>query len=670
MSKTFTTNLNIKNNFDDTAKDAEHLNDELNKTAQAQQAVNESFDKGSTFAERYGDELEPLTTRMGEAEDRLYELALAGDTTSKEYQELLQSVGNYRKVQIQTDMAVDGAATTMGQKLGSALTGVTSGFAATQGALALFGKENEALEKTLVKVQAALAIQQGVDGLRTSYKELGGVTGLVTKAQKALNFVMGLNPFVRITTAVVAVVAALAKFTSFLDPAIDKLKEFSDFIGISNFAEEEQNQDRKRRAAEEQARIESLRKQREQAFNQQQSQFDREIALAEAEGKSTVELTKQKIQASIAFQKEKVKEIQLQLDGLAVAEKAIAGNSAFSRAVLETARKDREEREAIIQELNNKIADSENQLKINVINNNKAKATSYKTYATDVKNSAREIEDLQIQLMEDGLEKELLINKTKFDRQREDITATGQQRLDLIDLFNQLELQKEKEIRDELDVFKLESFDGELAQMELVSAKQIETTKLTNEEIENQIKGSAKRQKEIDDKTTADKLANQKLVAETSLQLAHESLGAIGELANAFAKDDEKSAEKAFKINKAVGIAQAVVSTAQGIMAQLAVPQDALTGVNFVKAGIVAATGAAQIATISKSKFQGGTNDTPDIDTSGGGQAQAPSFNVVGDSGVNQLAQIQQQPVQAFVVSGEVTTSQALDRNRVQNATL
>jgi len=663
MAQKRTIDIDINTNADQAAKEF----DDLGKATQ--RAANSVDNLDATFEEVYG-ELQPLTTRMGEAEDRLYELALAGDTASKEYQELLTKVGQYRKVQIETDLAVDGAATTLSQKLGSALTGVTSGFAATQGAIALFGKENEALEKTLVKVQAALAIQQGVDGLRTSYKELGGVTGLVTKAQKALNFVMGLNPFVRITTAVVAVVAALAKFTSFLDPAIDKLKEFSDFIGISNFAEEEQNQDRKRRAAEEQARIESLRKQREQAFNQQQSQFDREIALAEAEGKSTVELTQQKIQASIAFQKEKVKEIQLQLDGLAVFEKAIAGNSAFSRAALETARKDREEREAIIQELNNQIADSENQLKINVINNNKAKATSYKTYATDVKNSAREIEDLQIQLMEDGLEKELLINKTKFDRQREDITATGQQRLDLIDLFNQLELQKEKEIRDELDVFKLESFDGELAQMELVSAKQIETTKLTNEEIENQIKGSAKRQKEIDDKTTADKLANQKLVAETSLQLAHESLGAIGELANAFAKDDEKSAEKAFKINKAVGIAQAVVSTAQGIMAQLAVPQDALTGVNFVKAGIVAATGAAQIATISKSKFQGGTNDTPDIDTSGGGQAQAPSFNVVGDSGVNQLAQIQQQPVQAFVVSGEVTTSQALDRNRVQNATL
>ena len=51
-------------------------------------------------------------------------------------------------------------------------------------------------------------------------------------------------------------------------------------------------------------------------------------------------------------------------------------------------------------------------------------------------------------------------------------------------------------------------------------------------------------------------------------------------------------------------------------------------------------------------------------------EAQAPSFNVVGDSGINQLAQLQQAPVQAFVVSGEVTTSQALDRNRVENATL
>ena len=57
----------------------------------------------------------------------------------------------------------------------------------------------------------------------------------------------------------------------------------------------------------------------------------------------------------------------------------------------------------------------------------------------------------------------------------------------------------------------------------------------------------------------------------------------------------------------------------------------------------------------------------------GGGSApQAPTFNVVGNSGVNQIAQTlgQQQPVQAYVVANQVTTQQALDRNIVTNASL
>jgi len=128
---------------------------------------------------------------MGEAEDRLYELALAGDTASKEYQELLTKVGEYRKVQIQTDLAVDGAATTMTQKLGSALNGATSGFAATQGAMALFGDENQALEESLLKVQSALAIQQGVQGLTEAYRELSIGSKLAAAGQAAFTFVTG-----------------------------------------------------------------------------------------------------------------------------------------------------------------------------------------------------------------------------------------------------------------------------------------------------------------------------------------------------------------------------------------------------------------------------------------------------------------------------------------------
>lgn len=56
----------------------------------------------------------------------------------------------------------------------------------------------------------------------------------------------------------------------------------------------------------------------------------------------------------------------------------------------------------------------------------------------------------------------------------------------------------------------------------------------------------------------------------------------------------------------------------------------------------------------------------------GGAPAAAPQFNVVGNSGVNQLASTlgNQQPVQAFVVANQVTSQQALDRNIISNASI
>ena len=53
--------------------------------------------------------------------------------------------------------------------------------------------------------------------------------------------------------------------------------------------------------------------------------------------------------------------------------------------------------------------------------------------------------------------------------------------------------------------------------------------------------------------------------------------------------------------------------------------------------------------------------------------SKAPTFNVVGASGVNQLAQAvgqNQEPVKAYVVSSEVSSQQALDRNKVMSASL
>lgn len=156
-------------NFDKAAKSMDDISDAADETAR-------SFEKGATFAQRYGKELQPLTTRLGEAEDRLYELALAGEKTSQEYKDLLETVSRYRKVQIETDEIVDGASQTMSQKLGGSIGGVTAGFELAQGAMGAFGAESEKVEQALLKVQSAAAIAQGFQGIKEaipSFKALG-----------------------------------------------------------------------------------------------------------------------------------------------------------------------------------------------------------------------------------------------------------------------------------------------------------------------------------------------------------------------------------------------------------------------------------------------------------------------------------------------------------------
>jgi hypothetical protein len=127
-------------------------------------------------------------------------------------------------------------------------------------------------------------------------------------------------------------------------------------------------------------------------------------------------------------------------------------------------------------------------------------------------------------------------------------------------------------------------------------------------------------------------------------------------------KESEYYAERAFERNKQLQTAQAVVNTAQAVTAQLAVPQDALTGQNFVKAGIALATGIAQIRTIQATQFGGGVGS---LDSSIS-EPQSPSFNIVGSTGQNAILEsLQNNPVRAYVVGSDVTSQQQLDRNRI-----
>lgn len=158
------------------------------------------------------------------------------------------------------------------------------------------------------------------------------------------------------------------------------------------------------------------------------------------------------------------------------------------------------------------------------------------------------------------------------------------------------------------------------------------------------------------------------------VQVAADALGAISELVTALAKEDEQSAKKAFKINKALGIAQAIVSTAQGIINAYANPVDVASGIAFAKSAVIATTGAAQVATIARQQFEYGGDTGGNISAPQGvptaTQPQAPQFNIVGDSAFNQIAGALGQPIQAYVVAQDVTTAQQLDNGIITSATL
>jgi hypothetical protein len=163
---------------------------------------------------------------------------------------------------------------------------------------------------------------------------------------------------------------------------------------------------------------------------------------------------------------------------------------------------------------------------------------------------------------------------------------------------------------------------------------------------------------------------------------AKQGLSIISDLTEMFGKKGEKQAKKAFQIKKAASISSALIDTflsaRSAYLSQFTpVPDPSSPVRGGIAAGLAVATGLVGVAKIASQKFEGGGSASGGggggAEGGGGGMGggtQAPSFNVVGNNGLNQLAQLQQQPTQAYVVSGQVTTAQSLDRNRIQNATL
>ena len=715
-------------------------------------------DVSKSFADVYGD-LQPLTTRMGEAEDRLYELANAGKTTSQEYKDLLKSVGDFRKVQISTDMAVDAAATTFGQKLGGALGGVSSGFTAVSGVMGAFGTQSEEVEKALLKVQSAMAIQQGIQGIKesvSSFRELKAVvvsaltsmtaakvlnntaneaglivenqtilskgknliisgiqatlTSVLTAAQYAYNLAMSLNPVMIIVVAVTALIAAgYALINMFNDSAE---------------AEEKQNASIKKNTKA----LETQIKTNEKASKSLKTKNEHEYKMAEASGASADALHKLAIRHAneeIALERAskatahntyiKERNTLAYLRSIDASDEVIKKQEALTTAARENSVKEGKDLSAALENKATLLRDNEVRIasdkhKSSSSNHEKTTKTE-KTQAKEKLDITKNVEDENIRLMDEGQKKEEAIILLAYKRKKEEqdknlkdkvlkqvdydtlqkLNKEGQE-ADILAIEQKYILQAEEarktaQEKKDAEFLRQENLLAELtdtAQQKLYDKYKIEQEAAAgNDALLLALKNKYEKDKEALDKEAADKeIATAKEVAEKKadilqqqLTLVKGSFQAFADVATLFAGKNKKAQKTAFNIQKAANIASATIDTYTAATAAF----KSVAGIPIVgpALGAIAAAGAVAVGVmnikkIAASKFEGGGSAGGG---GGGGGATAPTmsapqFNVVGQSGVNQLASLNQQPIQAYVVSGQVTSQQALDRNRLANATL
>ena len=135
-----------------------------------------------------------------------------------------------------------------------------------------------------------------------------------------------------------------------------------------------------------------------------------------------------------------------------------------------------------------------------------------------------------------------------------------------------------------------------------------------------------------------------------------------------------KLAKKGSAASKALAISSTTISTwdaaQQAYRSQMTATPDSPIRAQVAWASAVA-KGMLNVKNIIAEKKPGGGS-------SGGGSSmppvQAPDFNIIGSTGTNQLADAiggtTQQPIKAYVVSGEVTSAQELDRNIVESASI
>ena len=741
-------------------------------------------------------DIKPLKAQLREAVEELQKMvSLYGEQSEQALEAAKRAAELKDQIEDTNDLLLSYKGEGAFVAMGKAMTAVSSGFSAVEGGLALIGVEGESVQQTMLKVQAAMALTQGLEGLedagrafgtlnvkiKDTFKDLSSESSLAGKATSALGpvwkavGVSGKNSLSAIRAGIAAtgiglLVVALGAVVAYWDDIkaavggvsseMEKNLELS-HQQVENAQSEVELFDLQENSLKLQGKSEEeILKLRQGKLKILAKEQEEDIKLAENKKKLEVEAAKRNKSLLEAYLTLQIESIMLPFRALAgLVDGTMATVNAGLRALGQDEIKFKsinsymtEFREYAVGGLSKMVFDPEGIAKEgdasikamrNELNKTKSEIDGAELAIQGIKKGSSEkqskdkkeadtsmteylnaLEAERQAKITDAREKELQEAANKYDELTALADKAGQstteidkkyieQRAEINKRFDTLEKEErakaeaealEKMIAADAAAFEIEKTNRQLRidGMKEGKEKELEVIDLAydsellalNNQLDAKILSEEEYQKQkvlMEEKYGAQIAETNKKFSDEEkkrksdeinkyLDLAKEQFQAIGDLALAFNSKSKEGQKKAFNVKKGADIASATIDTykaaqsAYASMSGIPVVGPALGG---VAAAIAVATGLLNVKKIASQKFEGGGSISGgggggggSMPTGASGGSQAPSFNVVGNNGLNQLAQLQQQPTQAYVVSGQVTTAQSLDRNRVQNATL
>ena len=570
--------------------------------------------------------------------------------------------------------------------------GVANGFQAAQGAMALFGAESEDTQKALLKVQGAMALAQGLEGLDAAGKQLKTLGQVAVASFRAMSAASKAFLIGGIGLLIAAISSAVVYWDE-LKVAIglaNKQMEFSE-EQMKNISESAAKQTTEvnllTRAVTDQNKTEAERR---KALDQLKEKYPTYFANLTTDINDTTKLLQQKEKLIDTLIREaRVRAAQEEIEKIAaenIAERTklnkqlaetqgqfnkaledeianipkdidvkklrLATEEEYDAALKNNSKNIEESNKKFQQrvQLQNKLAEIQQKISdLNDKENEKAKVyigvIDEETAAIERNGGASEVKAIKVEKAdkkEEEVKKKALTREQLFNKLINESAKQREANDKTIEEDNKKRLEQKQRVETAMREYRIEKAFEEVEINKKLAAEQIELEKQKAEAI--------------------------KQAQQQSIQLTAQGFASIAELADAFAGKSEEQQRKAFEIKKQASIAQAIVETigsAQSAYAsQIAIATPDAPIRAAIAAGLALAAGIARVRKIEQTPFE-----AKGVDTAGGGATPpAPSFTPITGGALPDEQQFGGMG-RVYVLEGDITKTQTRVR-RLRNTSV